>query len=130
MARRRTDLAMAGATSLSTKTTSRAGSNDFALLQIVCECRAGMSVGGPAGGLHAIGDDGGSYGDGGDDELTEATPAGTAFLAETCKAWENAALGAATRSRVVLLRTGIVLGRKGGALRAMAPIFRIGLGGR
>jgi uncharacterized protein (TIGR01777 family) len=72
----------------------------------------------------------GSYGDGGDDELTEATPAGTAFLAETCKAWENAALGAATRSRVVLLRTGIVLGRKGGALRAMAPIFRIGLGGR
>jgi uncharacterized protein (TIGR01777 family) len=71
----------------------------------------------------------GFYSDAGDAELTEAAPAGTEFLAETCQSWESAALAAA-RSRVVLMRTGIVLGREGGALRAMAPIFRAGLGGR
>jgi uncharacterized protein (TIGR01777 family) len=70
----------------------------------------------------------GFYGDAGDNELTEATSVGTGFLAETCQAWEGAALEA-TRCRVVLLRTGIVLGNKGGALRAMTPVFRAGLGG-
>ena len=71
----------------------------------------------------------GFYGDAGDNELTEATPAGTGFLPETCQAWEGVALEA-TRCRVVLLRSGIVLGRTGGALRAMRPIFGAGLGGR
>jgi uncharacterized protein (TIGR01777 family) len=70
----------------------------------------------------------GFYGDAGDAELTEASPAGATFLAETCQAWEGAAFKA-TRCRVVLLRTGIVLGSKGGALRAMTPVFRAGLGG-
>jgi uncharacterized protein (TIGR01777 family) len=71
----------------------------------------------------------GFYGDAGDAELTEGSPAGATFLAQTCQAWERAALAAA-RCRVVLLRTGIVLGRTGGALRAMTPVFRVGLGGR
>jgi uncharacterized protein (TIGR01777 family) len=71
----------------------------------------------------------GFYGDAGDAELTETSPSGATFLAETCRAWEGVALKA-TRCRVVLLRTGIVLGKTGGALRAMTPVFRVGLGGR
>jgi len=70
----------------------------------------------------------GWYGDAGDSELTETSPQGSGFLAETCAAWENEAMKAAA-DRVVVVRTSVVLGRKGGAIKAMAPIFRLGLGG-
>ena len=70
----------------------------------------------------------GFYGDAGERELTEQSPAGTGFLAETVQAWEAEALQAAG-VRTVLLRTALVLGKGHGALGAMAPIFRAGLGG-
>lgn len=70
----------------------------------------------------------GFYGDAGDSELTEESPAGAGFLAETVQAWEAEARRA-TRCRVVLARTGLVLGQHGGALKVLAPIFRLGLGG-
>jgi uncharacterized protein (TIGR01777 family) len=70
----------------------------------------------------------GWYGDGGDTELTEASPRGVGFLADTCAAWEAEAVKAPA-DRVVAVRTSVVLGRNGGAIKAMAPVFRAGLGG-
>ncbi len=72
----------------------------------------------------------GFYGDRGDEELTEASPAGTGFLAETAQAWEAAVQPAtAAGIRTVQLRLGIVLSPAGGALAKMLPSFTIGLGG-
>lgn len=70
----------------------------------------------------------GFYGDRGDDELTETAPAGTGFLADTVQAWETEA-HRAEGVRVVTLRTALVLGKNGGALTPMTPVFRLGLGG-
>jgi uncharacterized protein (TIGR01777 family) len=73
----------------------------------------------------------GYYGDRGEDELIESSPAGTGFLAELCRDWEaETAAAAAAGIRVVCLRTGIVLARSGGALARQLPLFRLGLGGR
>jgi len=73
----------------------------------------------------------GYYGDTGDRTVDERGPRGSGFLAEVCEAWEAEALRArAFGARVVLLRTGVVLAREGGALAAMLPAFRLGLGGR
>jgi hypothetical protein len=73
----------------------------------------------------------GYYGDRGGEELTEASTSGTGFLASVCRAWEAAAAPAAEGGiRTVLLRTGIVLSRHGGALGRQLPLFRSGLGGR
>ena len=68
------------------------------------------------------------YADGGDTELSESAPtcAGP-FLADVVHEWEREAK-AASRCRVVLLRTAVVLGNDGGALRLLAPLFRLGLG--
>ena len=63
----------------------------------------------------------GYYGDRGDETLTEASTPGHDFLATLCQGWEAAAGEAAAATRVVLLRTGIVLDRKGGALPKMLP---------
>jgi hypothetical protein len=71
----------------------------------------------------------GYYGSRGDEELTEASAAGTGFLAEVCREWEGAAAAAARRARLVLVRTGIVLARQGGALPRMALPFRLFAGG-
>jgi uncharacterized protein (TIGR01777 family) len=71
----------------------------------------------------------GYYGLRGDEVLTESSSAGTGFLAEVAKAWEAATTPASDAGvRVVLLRTGIVLGRDG-ALKPMLPFFRLGVGG-
>ncbi|HAP76126.1 MAG TPA: TIGR01777 family protein [Acidimicrobiaceae bacterium] len=73
----------------------------------------------------------GYYGASDDRELTEASPAGDDFLAQLCVQWEGATAAAAhAGARVALLRTGIVLGPGGGALKKMLPLFRFGLGGK
>jgi uncharacterized protein (TIGR01777 family) len=73
----------------------------------------------------------GYYGNRGDEPLDEDSPQGTGFLAETCREWEAAARTAEpSGARIVLLRTGIVLARDGGALPRMLLPFRLGLGGR
>ena len=73
----------------------------------------------------------GFYGDTGETVTDEDSPAGEGFLAETTRLWESEARRAAEAgTRVVLLRTGLVLGEKGGAMRIMKPIFLAGLGGK
>jgi uncharacterized protein (TIGR01777 family) len=72
----------------------------------------------------------GYYGPSGDDPRTEQSPAGSDFLARLCAEWEQEAR-AAERSgvRLVLLRTGLVLERGGGALAEMMRPFRFFVGG-
>ncbi len=73
----------------------------------------------------------GIYGACNDEQLDESSPPGTGFLADVCQQWEHAAAAAAAGgTRVVLLRTGIVLSPLGGALKKQLPLFRFGLGGR
>ena len=73
----------------------------------------------------------GFYGDCGDEELSETSPTGLGFLPEVALIWETNAEGAARADiRTVLLRFGVVLARKGGALAKMLPLFRLGLGAR
>lgn len=56
---------------------------------------------------------------------------GDGFLADVCEAWESAAAPAQIDgTRVVFLRTGIVLSAKGGALKKQLPLFKFGLGGK
>ena len=69
------------------------------------------------------------YGDGGDNELTESAPPGEGFISEVARAWDEAALSAADLTRVVTLRTGMVLGPDGGPALVLRRIFRLGLGG-
>jgi uncharacterized protein len=71
----------------------------------------------------------GFYGNRGDEVLTEESSRGNDFLADVCRDWERLAMEVATVSRVVRLRTGIVLGRDGGALPPMALPFRFFVGG-
>jgi len=71
----------------------------------------------------------GYYGPHGDEVVTESTPAGSDFLAEVGVAWEAEAQAAEWRTRVVLIRTGIVLSREGGALPPLLPPFWFGVGG-
>lgn len=73
----------------------------------------------------------GYYGDRGDEELTEASPAGEGFLPEVCKAWEAETAPAEQAGiRVAHLRTGVVLSPDGGALGKQLLPFRLGLGGK
>jgi uncharacterized protein len=72
----------------------------------------------------------GYYGPLGDDVATEDTPPGSDFLARVCVQWEAAATGAASaRTRLVCVRTGLVLEKDGGALPQMLPPFKVGAGG-
>ncbi|MDF3078310.1 MAG: hypothetical protein K0S09_2199 [Sphingobacteriaceae bacterium] len=71
----------------------------------------------------------GFYGDRGDGLLTEESPSGSGFLAESCREWEKAVdAEAALGLRIVKLRTGLVLAREGGALPQMDKLVRLGLG--
>ena len=73
----------------------------------------------------------GYYGSRGDEILTEASTPGSGFLPEVCVAWEAEARAAeALGTRVVLIRTGIVLDTRGGALPRMLAPFKMGVGGR
>lgn len=72
----------------------------------------------------------GYYGPHGDELVDETTPPGDDFLARLSVEWEHAAQAAAAHgTRVVLLRTGLVLEKDGGALAAMLTPFRLGVGG-
>lgn len=73
----------------------------------------------------------GIYGSRGGEELSEdASLGGDNFLANLCKDWEKEANAAkALGLRVVTIRTGVVLGRNGGALKKMLPAFKMGVGG-
>jgi uncharacterized protein (TIGR01777 family) len=70
----------------------------------------------------------GYYGDTGDTGVDETGPRGGGFLAELCERWEAAAV-APSGVRRVLLRLGVVLSARGGALARMASVFRFGAGG-
>ena len=71
----------------------------------------------------------GYYGTSDEGQLTEASPPGRDFLANLCQEWEASAMSAAHVARVVLLRTGVVLGRDGGALTELVRPFRFFAGG-
>jgi uncharacterized protein (TIGR01777 family) len=67
----------------------------------------------------------------GDELLDEDSAPGSDFLAETALAWEEATRPAADAGmRVVLPRTGLVIGKDGGVLGRMLLPFRLGVGGR
>ena len=72
----------------------------------------------------------GIYGARGEEELTEDSPPDAGFLGEVARTWEAEALKAQDLGvRVVVTRFGVVLGRDGGALSQMAPLFKKFLGG-
>jgi uncharacterized protein (TIGR01777 family) len=72
----------------------------------------------------------GIYGARGDERIDESSQAGDDFLATVTSMWEAAAREAEKLGmRVVALRTGVVLDRRGGALQRMLPPFKLGLGG-
>lgn len=71
----------------------------------------------------------GYYGPTGDELITEAAPAGHDFLGEMARDWEAAAAPAAAHARVVLLRTGLVMGSEGALGKMLLP-FKLGVGGR
>jgi uncharacterized protein (TIGR01777 family) len=73
----------------------------------------------------------GWYGDCGDRLLTEDEPPASDFLGSVCVEWEREAMRAeAAGLRVVTPRLGVVLGRDGGALEKMLPVFKWGAGGK
>jgi hypothetical protein len=72
----------------------------------------------------------GYYGDRGDDKLAEDSEPGSDFLALLCKDWEEeASKSQAHGARWISGRFGIILGEEDGALPAMLPPFRMGVGG-
>jgi uncharacterized protein (TIGR01777 family) len=72
----------------------------------------------------------GYYGPSDDQPKTEASPAGDDFLAHICEDWEAEARRAeSAATRVVLLRSGVVLERAGGALPKLIKPFRLFAGG-
>lgn len=72
----------------------------------------------------------GYYGDLGEVVVTEEEPPHNEFTHKLCARWEQIASSAQSeKTRVCLLRTGVVLAPKGGILAKMVPSFRIGMGG-
>lgn len=73
----------------------------------------------------------GYYGDGGDTTLTESSANGAGFLGMLVREWEAATEPAAKAgARVVTLRTGLILGKGGGLLAPLRPLFNLMLGGQ
>jgi len=72
----------------------------------------------------------GYYGQQGDQEISEAFKAITPeFAHDVCRVWEEKASICRDKTRVCLLRTGVVLSPNKGALAKMLPAFKLGLGG-
>ncbi len=73
----------------------------------------------------------GYYGDTGETSVDEQAEPGVGFLADVCRAWEDATAPALDAGiRVVNLRIGIVLSPAGGVLKQLLTPFQLGLGGR
>jgi uncharacterized protein (TIGR01777 family) len=73
----------------------------------------------------------GYYGDRGDEILDESSSQGSGFLPDVCREWEAATEIAANAGiRVVNARLGVVLSRRGGALKPMLLPFKLGAGGK
>lgn len=91
---------------------------------------AGLARARPAPGVLVSSSAVGYYGPRGAEAVTEQDGPGRDFLSSLAVEWEQAALQAAARgTRVVLIRSGLVLERDGGALGAMLRPFRLGVGG-
>ncbi|MBW3608574.1 MAG: TIGR01777 family oxidoreductase [Actinobacteria bacterium] len=71
----------------------------------------------------------GYYGSRGSEPVGESEPPGSDWLAEVCARWEREAETAKVGTRLVIVRTGIVLDAGGGALAKMLPFFKAGVGG-
>jgi uncharacterized protein len=71
----------------------------------------------------------GYYGNTGDELVNEGRGPGNDFLAALCKSWEEESRNVNTKNtRVVNIRTGLVLAPNGGTLKKMLPAFKLGLG--
>jgi len=83
--------------------------------------RPAVLINGSAIGFYGIEDQG---------VIDETVARGRGFAADVCEAWEAAARQATgPDTRLVVLRTGIVLGSSGGMLGGLLPVFELGLGG-
>ena len=72
----------------------------------------------------------GFYGERGDEAVTESSAIGDNFLAGVSREWEGESRRAEDAGiRTVLLRSGIILSKDGGALATMLTPFRLGVGG-
>jgi len=71
----------------------------------------------------------GIYGDRGDAALDESALPGAGFLADVVRAWEQSTKPAQEATRVVLARTGLVLGTEG-VLNILGRVTKFGLGAR
>ena len=63
------------------------------------------------------------------EELDESTTPGKGFLPDLCRQWEEVANGCSKAKRLINLRIGVVLGKGGGALAKLLPIYKLGGGG-
>lgn len=73
----------------------------------------------------------GYYGDSGETILTEDSPPGDLYISHLCRTWEETALkGEEKGARVIIGRFGVVIGKNGGFLSTILPLFKLGLGGR
>ncbi len=71
------------------------------------------------------------YGDTGDHIVDESDAVGDGFLAEVCQDWEGATTAASDGGvRTIMLRSGVVLSRRGGMLDKLRPLYLFALGGR
>ncbi len=71
------------------------------------------------------------YGDRGSDPIDESTPDDAdSYMGDVTRQWQAATEPAVEAgARVVVMRTGVILDKSGGALKQMLPPFRLGLGG-
>lgn len=73
----------------------------------------------------------GYYGFTGDRLVTEDDPPGDDFLAEVSSEWEKEALTAASKGvKTAICRFAVILGRNGGAISSMLPVFKMNMGAR
>lgn len=71
----------------------------------------------------------GIYGDRGEEKLDEKSSVGFGFLSRLCRDWESASAPLKKRGiRTIQTRFGVVLGKGGGALAKLVPLYRLGLG--
>lgn len=70
----------------------------------------------------------GYYGPHGDEPVTEQTPPGSDFFGRLCVDWEQEARAVGPATRLVIVRSGLVLDKDGGALKKMLLPFKLGLG--